>query len=199
MNKYDKKFMNSAIEWSTYSYCKRKQVGAVLVKDGREIASGYNGTITGAKSNNCEESYYQCPHCNEIAEHSKELFTMTTNQNTDDPFGLYIKLFCKKCNTLINSIKNSSDNAEQSLFEPINKTHTKDSVIHAERNVIAYCAKHGIATEGCTMYITLSPCQGCAVLMAQAGIKTVIYKDKYKDTTGIKILENKITIKQYKG
>ena len=43
------------------SYCTRRKVGAVLAKDGRILATGYNGTISGQK-NQCEDLYYECPH-----------------------------------------------------------------------------------------------------------------------------------------
>lgn len=47
-------FMNVAKAFSELSYCERKKTGAVIVKDGRVIASGYNGTPAGA-NNNCED------------------------------------------------------------------------------------------------------------------------------------------------
>jgi len=62
--------------------------------------------------------------------------------------------------------------------------------IHAESNIIAYCAKNGISTKGTTLYITLSPCINCAKLIAQAGIANVYYKERYDlDDTGIKFLD----------
>ena len=75
---------------------------------------------------------------------------------------------------------------------------TKDDVIHAEMNAILFAAKNGISTNGCTLYVTLSPCKDCAKNIIQAGIKKVIYKDEYKDTTGIKILSKSIEIEKYK-
>ena len=65
---------------------------------------------------------------------------------------------------------------------------TKSNVIHAEANAIYFCAKHGISTNGTVLYITLSPCANCALAIIQAGIKTVYYAEKYRDTTGLKIL-----------
>ena len=192
MNKYDTKFMNSAIQWSEYSYCKRKQVGAILVKDGREIASGYNGTISGSESNECEDYYYECPHCEDASSNYNDIFIIRHDKSTIDD-STKILLYCKEFDVYLEDIQELDDVSEYK------HSVSKDSVIHAERNIIAYCAKHGISTNGCTMYITLSPCQGCAVLMAQAGITKVIYKDTYKDTIGIKILkEAGIDIKQYK-
>jgi len=63
-------------------------------------------------------------------------------------------------------------------------------VIHAEKNLIAFCAQNGIPTKGCTVYVTLSPCIECATLMKQAGIKTVIYDEQYRDISGIEFCKN---------
>ena len=46
--------MEVAWVFAEQSYCKRRQVGAVLVKDNRILATGYNGTISG-RSNDCED------------------------------------------------------------------------------------------------------------------------------------------------
>jgi dCMP deaminase len=46
---------------------------------------------------------------------------------------------------------------------------------HAEANVIAFAARKGICTEGCSIYVTHHPCSGCAKLIIQAGIKTVVF------------------------
>ena len=69
------------------------------------------------------------------------------------------------------------------------KRVTNKTVIHAEKNLIAFCAKRGIPTDGCTVYITLSPCVECASLMKQAGIVRVIYDEQYRDTSGIEFLK----------
>ena len=77
--------------------------------------------------------------------------------------------------------------------------NTKDLVLHAEQNVIIHCAKNGIPTKDTTMYITLSPCQNCAKLIAQSGITKFIYGILYKDTTGVEFLKSVgVEIKQYK-
>jgi dCMP deaminase len=63
-------------------------------------------------------------------------------------------------------------------------------IIHAEQNAIAKCAKKGIATEGATLYVTLSPCRHCARLILQAGIVRVMYKKSFsKDKEGLLLLE----------
>ena len=52
--KYDKAYLRIAEEWGKLSYCKRKQVGALIVKDKMIISDGYNGTPSGFE-NYCED------------------------------------------------------------------------------------------------------------------------------------------------
>ena len=52
--KYDIAYLKMAQEWAKLSYCKRKQVGALIVKDRMIISDGYNGTPTGFE-NICED------------------------------------------------------------------------------------------------------------------------------------------------
>lgn len=52
--KYDIAYLRMASEWAKLSYCKRKQVGALIVKDKMIISDGYNGTPTGFE-NFCED------------------------------------------------------------------------------------------------------------------------------------------------
>lgn len=74
------------------------------------------------------------------------------------------------------------------------ETHT----VHAEANIIAYCAKKGIATERCTLWVTLSPCEKCAELIIQAGISKVVYLEEYRDFTGImKLHDNNVIVERY--
>ncbi len=54
MNKFDDKYMQMAAVWASNSYCKRRQVGALLVKDRMIISDGYNGTPSGFE-NICED------------------------------------------------------------------------------------------------------------------------------------------------
>lgn len=61
-------------------------------------------------------------------------------------------------------------------------------VLHAESNAIAKVAKSTSSSEGATMYCTLSPCNDCAKMIIQAGIKRVVYKDQYREHTGLLLL-----------
>jgi len=60
--------------------------------------------------------------------------------------------------------------------------------VHAEANLIAYCARKGIALEGATIYVTVTPCRKCAELLIQAKVDKIIYKDEYRSTDGLDLL-----------
>lgn len=123
--RYDSAYIKMAVEWSNLSHCDRKQVGAIIVKDGMIIADGYNGTPSGF--DNCCEN----------------------------------------------------DAGETHWY-----------VLHAEANAILKLAKSNNSAEGATLYITLSPCRDCSKLIHQAGIVRVVYRDEYKDTSGIEFLKS---------
>ena len=54
MEKFDNSYIQMAAVWAKNSYCKRRQVGALLVKDRMIISDGYNGTPSGFE-NICED------------------------------------------------------------------------------------------------------------------------------------------------
>ena len=122
--KYDKAYLRMAKEWAKLSYCDRRQVGAIIVKDRMIISDGYNGTPTGFE-NICEDD----------------------------------------------------------------EGYTKWYVLHAEANAILKVAASTQSCKGATLYVTLSPCQGCSKLIHQAGIKRVVYSTQYKDLSGVEFLE----------
>ena len=67
-------------------------------------------------------------------------------------------------------------------------TKTKPEVIHAEANAIAKLAKGNESGEGSMMFLTHAPCIDCAKQMYAAGIKSVYYRDSYRDTLGVDFL-----------
>jgi dCMP deaminase len=119
----DKRYIRMAQIWAENSYCNRRKVGALIVKDKMIISDGYNGTPAGFE-NVCE-----------------------------DENGL-----------------------------------TKPYVLHAEANAITKIACSSNSSKGATMYVTTSPCIECAKLIIQAGIKRVIYSEKYRLEDGLDLL-----------
>lgn len=131
MNKFDtkqkaldKRYLRMAAIWAENSYCKRRQVGALIVKDKMIISDGYNGTPCGFE-NICEDE-----------------------DGTTKPY-----------------------------------------VLHAEANAITKIACSNNNSKDATLYVTASPCIECAKLIIQAGIKRVVYSEKYRLTEGIELLE----------
>ena len=66
---------------------------------------------------------------------------------------------------------------------------TKPYVLHAEANAITKIARSNNSSNGATMYVTASPCIECAKLIIQAGIKRVVYSEKYRLEDGIELLK----------
>lgn len=65
---------------------------------------------------------------------------------------------------------------------------TCERSVHAEANAIAYAARYGVATEGCTIYVTHQPCINCSKLIINSGIARVVYRYPYRLTEGIDLL-----------
>ncbi|SFW49187.1 dCMP deaminase [Cellulophaga fucicola] len=98
--KYDEAYLRMAQEWGKLSYCKRKQVGAIVVKDRMIISDGYNGTPTGFE-NICEDEegytkwYVLHAEANAISKVASSTQSCTGAT-------LYITLSpCKECSKLI--------------------------------------------------------------------------------------------------
>ena len=66
---------------------------------------------------------------------------------------------------------------------------TKPEVLHAETNAIAKLAKSNESGMGATMFITHAPCLDCAKLIYQSGINSILYRNSYRDTSGVTFLE----------
>jgi len=98
--RYDQAYLRMAREWSKLSHCQRKQVGAIIVKNGMVISDGYNGTPTGF-DNCCEDEegstlwYVLHAEANAI---SKVARSTNNAQNST----LYLTLSpCKDCSKMI--------------------------------------------------------------------------------------------------
>ena len=67
--------------------------------------------------------------------------------------------------------------------------NTQWFVLHAEANAITKLSKSTQSAEGSTLYLTMSPCRECCKLIIQSGIKRIIYKEEYRDISGLTILK----------
>ena len=62
-------------------------------------------------------------------------------------------------------------------------------MLHAEANAITKVARSNNSSEGSTLYITTSPCMECSKLIIQAGIRRIVYAERYRVTNGLDLLE----------
>ncbi len=98
--KYDKAYLRIALEWSKLSYCKRKQVGAIIVKDRMIISDGYNGTPSGFE--NCCEDDTNTTKWYVLHAEANAILKVARSTQSCDGATLYITLSpCKECSKLI--------------------------------------------------------------------------------------------------
>ncbi|MBT4709392.1 MAG: dCMP deaminase family protein [Flavobacteriaceae bacterium] len=98
--KYDIAYLKMALEWAKLSHCKRRQVGALIVKNRMIISDGYNGTPTGFE-NACEDD---SNYTKWYVLHAEANAIMKVSASTQSSEGstLYITLSpCKECSKLI--------------------------------------------------------------------------------------------------
>lgn len=99
-NKYDKAYLRLAKEWSKLSYCKRKQVGAIIVHDRMIISDGYNGTPSGFE--NCCEDENNLTHWYVLHAEANAILKVANSTQSCKDATLYITLSpCKECSKLI--------------------------------------------------------------------------------------------------
>jgi len=98
--RYDEAYLRIAKEWGKLSHCKRKQVGALIVKDRMIISDGYNGTPTGFE-NPCEDEEGYTKWYVLHAEANAILKVASSTQSCKGAT-LYITMSpCKECSKLI--------------------------------------------------------------------------------------------------
>lgn len=80
---------------------------------------------------------------------------------------------------------------------PSGERHELCRGLHAEQNALIQAALHGITIAGGTFYVTHQPCVLCAKMIANAGIKKIVYQGDYPDALALEMLaEAGIELKQ---
>lgn len=70
-------------------------------------------------------------------------------------------------------------------------------ILHAEQNLIANAARHGISMENCSLICTLSPCKLCMRMLVNCGITKVVAKNLYRDFNDILTMKDiKVNVTQ---
>jgi dCMP deaminase len=98
--RYDQAYLGMANQWSSLSHCKRKQVGAIIVKDEMIISDGYNGTPAGF--DNCCEDDSGNTHWYVLHAEANAILKVAKSTNNCKGATLYLTLSpCKDCSKLV--------------------------------------------------------------------------------------------------
>jgi dCMP deaminase len=99
MEKFDHSYLEMAEIWAQNSYCKRRKVGALLVKDRMIISDGYNGTPSGFE-NICEEDGVTKPYV--LHAEANAITKVAKSGNSSEGATLYVTASpCLECSKLI--------------------------------------------------------------------------------------------------
>ena len=99
MEKFDCRYLEMAEIWAQNSYCKRRKVGALLVKDRMIISDGYNGTPSGFE-NICEEDGVTKPYV--LHAEANAITKVAKSGNSSEGATLYVTASpCLECSKLI--------------------------------------------------------------------------------------------------
>lgn len=98
--KYDKAYMRMAQEWAKLSYCSRKKVGAIMVKNRMIISDGYNGTPAGFE--NCCEDENGKTHWYVLHAEANAILKVASSTQSCEGATLYVTMSpCRECSKLI--------------------------------------------------------------------------------------------------
>ena len=185
----DRKYIQYAVDIlktvSKNSTCSFYEVGAVIMKEGRIVSTGWNGVPS--RRLECKEAqkiidfYKELKRLN-IIKQSKD-FDLKFLERKDLPVNIYVEFLevkdiydkyygiDKNLEVLIENLKNDiTDNFIHSRYE-----------IHAEQNAISFAAKNGLSLKDCEIFVNYLPCLECAKIIIQSGIKAVYYLNDYVD------------------
>ena len=132
---WDEYFMEMAELAATRATCLRRKVGAVLVKNKKVLATGYNGAPMDIE------------HCETAG--------------------------CLR----------------EEMNVPSGERHEICRGVHAEQNLVAQAAIHGVKTEDSTVYCTHQPCIICTKILINAGVNKIYFKNSYSDEFAEKLLD----------
>ena len=100
MEKFDKAYLEMAAVWARNSYCKRRQVGALIVKDRMIISDGYNGTPSGFENVGEDENGVTKPYV--LHAEANAITKVAKTGNSSEGATLYVTASpCVECAKLI--------------------------------------------------------------------------------------------------
>jgi len=166
------------------SECIKRHVGAVIVdQDGRLVSVGFNQNPLSMRA--CHEQYGHCRKDDLMARRLEEL------EGT----------FCPDCGQPLNSLGAPfrCPGCGLSLKGHYFADHGVRwcPALHAEERAIGLA--RGTDLRGCSLYATTFPCLNCAKLIADAGIRRLIYVEPYPEKESVALLENSVEVVPFEG
>jgi dCMP deaminase len=171
-------FMTVVDAISERSTCDRGKPGCVIVKDNQILATGYAGAPP------------KFPHCSDEG-HDMEERTRFIPYRDDSPIPVAPEGYVV--------------NLQKARYEMPASQHCFRT-LHAEQNAILQAAKRGIALEGSTCYVSMTPCRTCAMMLISVGVVEVVAKKLYQkgqesiemfNRAGVKITHLDQTVQEY--
>ena len=185
---HDEFFMSLAYTASLNSKCFKRQVGAAVVDEEKNVlAMGYNENLQPHKP--CIEDPGDCQR--DI--YKREYFQKLKDDKTvmcpgcKEPLNYSLEFKCEKCNYKLDE-----------YFIP-DKALSRCIALHAEARALR-ALRGSELRKGSAIYTTASPCLTCAVEIINAGIREVIYSEAYTDIRAIEFLKKEeVKTRKFEG
>ncbi len=164
-----------------------RQIGVVVTKDNEVLAEGVN---------DCPKAFgglYWPVYNSEDGEYVDEI------DGRDYKFGKGFDSNKIQQQKIIKNILNELDcpNTDENVAKikstGIGALTEFGRVVHGEMEALMMCARNGISTKECSMYMTTFPCHNCAKHIIAAGIKKVVYIEPYPKSKALEFYTNEIS------
>lgn len=170
--RYNRLYMDLAGRIAEMSHAVRLKVGCLLVKDGNIISFGWNGMPAGW-DNGCEDRE----------------FMPFDGGGMLDPTEIWHQWPFEGKFWI-----------DGNVVDARYRLVTKPEVLHSEANCLMKLAKTNGSALGSTMFCTHAPCMGCAKLIYGAGVTKLLYRDTYRDNSGLEFLDRSgVAIEHFGG
>jgi len=187
---HDEFFMSLAYTASLNSKCFKRQVGAIVVDKDRNVLSvGYNENLQPhqpcvVNPGDCQRDIYKREYFQKLKE---DRTAVCPNPDCKKPLDYTAEFKCEKCNYELDA-----------YFIP-DKALSRCTALHAEARALKTLRRNELH-EGSVLYTTASPCLTCAVEIANAGIKEVVYSEAYTDTKALEFLKREdVSTRKFQG
>lgn len=177
----DKSLLEICNAVASNSKCLSRKIGVVIVKDGVIVATGWNGPPR------------KVPHCWERHWYDEKLCGLLIKKGKISNMSMFAyastQVLLPKCPRQLLGFK-SGEGLEWCV------------AVHAERNALINCAREGISTKGCKMFMNcLISCTPCLVEIINAGISEIIVTDfKYYDKSAeYLIMNSNLIVRNFNG